>query len=173
MNSLTLDQWRELRGKAFVAALLAATWYAQPEDTIGGYCVMPVPRPPSSGYPYAADFCTELIAVHIAELHNAALAAADNRIDPGLLRWCAWPGCFSSYSAAVGPTCRGWKRVHSPSMVLCPPHAEAGHLPQLVLGTDQFVIRPTCTCGTWVAERKMTLGGLETWWREHVEDSTR
>jgi hypothetical protein len=173
MNDLTLDQWRELRGKAHVAALLGATWYAQPEDTIGGYCVMPVPRPPSSGYPYAADFCDALVAVHIAELHNAGLAARGNRIDPGLLRWCAWPECFSSYSAAVGPATPGWKRVNSPDVILCPPHAEAGHLPQLVLGSDRFVIRPTCSCGIWVAERKMTLGDLERWWREHVMDVAR
>lgn len=169
MNDMTLDQWRGLRGDAMTAALLRATWYPQPEDTIGGHCVMPVPRPPSSGYPYAADFCHELIAVHIAELHNAALAASDNRIDPGLLRWCGWPGCFSAYSAATGPTTPGWKRVNSPSIVLCGPHAERGHFPQLVLGSDRFFIRPTCTCGSWVPERKGTLGDLERWWREHIE----
>jgi hypothetical protein len=170
MNDLTLDQWRGLRGKAYIAALLSAHWYAQPNDLIGGHCVMPVPQPPSCGIPDAADFCHELIAVHIAELHNAAVAARPNQIHSGLLRWCGWPDCFNSYSAATGPTTPGWKRVHSPSLVLCPPHAEAGHLPQLVLGSDQFVIRPTCSCGTWVAERKMTLGDLERWWREHVTD---
>ncbi len=165
----TLAEWRELRGDKFVSALLGAAWYPQPEDTIGGHCVMPVPRPPSSGFPYAADFCSELVAVHIAELHNAALAAKDKQVDPGLLRWCGWPGCFSSYNAATGPTSPGWVRVMSPSMVICPPHAERGHRPQLVLGSDQFCIRPTCTCGSWVPERKATLGDLERWWWHHIE----
>jgi putative hydrolase of HD superfamily len=104
-----------------------------------------------------------------ATMRDAAQAARDAAPDPGLIRWCGWPGCFSSYNAATGPTTRDWKRVNSPDLVLCGPHASLGHFPQLVLGSDQF-IRPTCTCGTSAEERRMTLGDLALWWREHVED---
>lgn len=170
MTDLTLEQWRELRGKAYFAALLGATWHAQPNDLIGGHCVMPVPHPPSCGIPEAADFCHELTAVHIAELHNAALAARGNAIDPGLIRWCGWPGCFSSYNAVTGPTTPGWKRANSPDLVLCGPHANLGHFPHLVLGGDQFTIRPTCICGVQDESRRATLGDLTRWWQKHVED---
>jgi hypothetical protein len=174
VNDLTLDQWRELRGKAYIAALLGSTWYAQPNDLIGGHCVMPVDQPPSSGHPEAADFCHELVAVHIAELHNAALAARGAAIDPGLVRWCGWPGCFSSYNAATGPTTPGWKRVNSPDLVLCGPHASRGHFPRSVLDVERFTVRPACSCGVQDEPRDATHGDLNRWWRTcwwqtHVE----
>jgi hypothetical protein len=60
--------------RAWEASTLAAAWYARPNDLIGGWCVMPSGEPPSSGGPEVADFCTEGIARHVAELHNASLA---------------------------------------------------------------------------------------------------
>jgi hypothetical protein len=45
-------------------------WYARPNDLIGGYCVMPVDEPPSSGIPEVADFMDEHTAQHVAKLHN-------------------------------------------------------------------------------------------------------
>lgn len=50
-------------------------WYPMPEDTIGGWCVMSTPDPPSAskGY-YVADFISgPEIAKHVADLHNAQL----------------------------------------------------------------------------------------------------
>jgi hypothetical protein len=54
---------------------LKIPWFAMPEDTIGGWCVMSTPDPPSAakGY-YVADFIAgPEIAQHIADLHNASL----------------------------------------------------------------------------------------------------
>jgi hypothetical protein len=55
---------------ALAAAQLAATWYARPNDLIGGWCVMPADEPPSSGPPEVASFASETVAQHIADLHN-------------------------------------------------------------------------------------------------------
>ena len=60
---------------ALIAAQLAATWYARANDLIGGWCVMPSDEPPSSDIPaIVADFATETIAQHVADLHNDWLA---------------------------------------------------------------------------------------------------
>ena len=50
---------------------LRAKWYAQPNDLIGGWCVMPVDKTPGeANIPEVADFTTEELAKHIAMLHN-------------------------------------------------------------------------------------------------------
>lgn len=49
---------------------LTTTWYAQPDDLIGGWCVMPSEQPPSAGGPQLADFTSQQIAEHVAGLHN-------------------------------------------------------------------------------------------------------
>lgn len=69
----TLTEWRALRGPGMVDALMAARWYPQPNDLIGGWCVMPVDQPPSAGYPEVAETMSEDVARHIADLHNATL----------------------------------------------------------------------------------------------------
>lgn len=47
------------------------TWYAKPNDVIGGWCVMPVDKLPSeAGIQEVADVVTEAQAQHIAYLHN-------------------------------------------------------------------------------------------------------
>lgn len=53
---------------------LKVPWFAKPNDTIGGWCVMPVDEPPSYGVPEVADFITQELAEHIAKLHNEWLA---------------------------------------------------------------------------------------------------
>lgn len=65
--------FRELRGKDLTDAMMASRWYPQPDDLIGGWCVMPVDEPPSGGCFAVADFISQEIAEHIAELHNASL----------------------------------------------------------------------------------------------------
>lgn len=45
-------------------------WYALRNDVIGGWCVMPANQPPSWGIPEVADFVSEQVASHIADLHN-------------------------------------------------------------------------------------------------------
>jgi hypothetical protein len=61
-------------------AILTARWYVQPDDEIGGWCVMPVDEPPSAGHPKVADFLSREMAEHVVELHNAALGAEAERI---------------------------------------------------------------------------------------------
>lgn len=72
----TPPAWRELRGADLVAAQLAARWYAWPDDTIGGWAVMPDNSPPSAGVPAVGSFLSEQTARHIADLHNATLTDA-------------------------------------------------------------------------------------------------
>jgi hypothetical protein len=57
----------------FRDAQMAARWYAHFDDTIGGWCVMPVDQPPSTGIPAVASFVFRAAAEHIADLHNATL----------------------------------------------------------------------------------------------------
>lgn len=56
-------------------SVLESRWYAMPEDTIGGWCVMTTADPPSASKGlYVADFIGgPEIAQHIADLHNAHL----------------------------------------------------------------------------------------------------
>lgn len=73
-----LDRIRDMspgpeRGQKLIEFLLGCRWYAQPDDLIGGACIMPIDLPPSSGHPSVGDFLSDEIARHIVELHNAAL----------------------------------------------------------------------------------------------------
>jgi hypothetical protein len=72
--SADLDYWRALRGPDLEEAMLAARWFVQPDDPIGGWCVTVVDPPPSAGYPSVADFLSRTCAEHIELLHNADLA---------------------------------------------------------------------------------------------------
>lgn len=54
--------------------VLRQQWIAQPEDTIGGWCVtLAIAKTPAQGNPPIADFCTQAVAEHVARLHNAHL----------------------------------------------------------------------------------------------------
>lgn len=57
-----------------VQELLTCKWYAMPEDTIGGWCIMSTPDSPSTGIGLEVGcFLDEEIARHLAELHNEKL----------------------------------------------------------------------------------------------------
>lgn len=50
-------------------------WYVQPDDMIGGWCIMTVNKPPGesdyrSGEWQIASFMAEGVAQHVATLHN-------------------------------------------------------------------------------------------------------
>lgn len=50
-------------------------WFAQPDDIVGGWCLMNVDKRPSqarhrAGEWQIADFLSENAARHVAELHN-------------------------------------------------------------------------------------------------------
>lgn len=65
------DRWRALRGEELTAEMMAACWYANPDDLIGGWVVGPVDKPASTGAPQVASFMDEGAARHIVDLHNA------------------------------------------------------------------------------------------------------
>jgi hypothetical protein len=67
--------WRALRGAALTDAILNGDWYAWPDDTIGGWAIMPINVPPSAGAPIIGSFLDERTARHITEVHNDAVAA--------------------------------------------------------------------------------------------------
>lgn len=73
---LLLDHWRSLRGTELEEAMLTARWYAH-QDEIVGWCISVSPEPPDVGYPTHGGFLGRVVAEHIAELHNAALADAE------------------------------------------------------------------------------------------------
>lgn len=74
------DPWgvAGLRNDALISRILSMKWFAMPDDMIGGWCIMPVPYSPSSGYPYVAHFLGEELARHIAQLHNMDLALQEH-----------------------------------------------------------------------------------------------
>lgn len=77
-----------LNGNELQEAILRHPWYAFEEDLIGGWCVMPVPISPSSGYPMVGSFLSEQEARHIAALHNIWLQKKhDKSIQHGELFW--------------------------------------------------------------------------------------
>lgn len=75
MHQLSNEAWglSQLRGKRLEAEVLRRKWFAQENDLIGGWCVMPVNEPPSGGFFAVADFVSEKIARYIAALHNAEI----------------------------------------------------------------------------------------------------
>lgn len=52
-------------------APFGVTWYGQPNDLIGGWCITTTDQPPGvSGIQEVADVVSEAAAKHIAEIHN-------------------------------------------------------------------------------------------------------
>jgi hypothetical protein len=76
-----VDRWRALRGDDLTAAMMAATWYAQVDDLIGGWCITVVDLPSSAGGPEVASVMDEAAARHIADLHNAHVRNEARRAD--------------------------------------------------------------------------------------------
>lgn len=74
-HPVTVGDWQALRGEHLATAQRQARWRAMPDDTIGGWCIMPDPRPPSTGIPAVGTFLSEPVAHHIVDLHNADLRA--------------------------------------------------------------------------------------------------
>ena len=66
--------------------LLTREWRAQPDDTVGGWCVTleEDPRSPSSGALAIAMFLGREVAEHIAEVHNWSLLRAPAAEDPAV-----------------------------------------------------------------------------------------
>lgn len=92
---------RSLNPEKLEQELMSRSWYVHPNDLIGGYCVMPIDAPPSSGCFSIADFMVESHARHIVELHNRSVGDYEEPAVSNLEDWrnpsCVerWPGCFT------------------------------------------------------------------------------
>lgn len=101
-----IERLRALRREELVDALAAATWYVHPNDLIGGWCVMPVDAPPSSGCVEIADVIAERLARAIADEHNLRRRIEQEKAE-GLRRY--------RESVATRPDVRVGDVVHVPA----------------------------------------------------------
>lgn len=92
---------RSLSPEKLEGEILNRKWYVQPNDLIGGWCIMPVDAPPSTGCVEIAGFISKDQALHIADLHNRSIAEStwiksgvipDNR-EPSCVE--RWPDCWN------------------------------------------------------------------------------
>lgn len=98
---------------------------------------------------------------------RAVLKAAS--VDPGLLRWCQWPGCLASYVAVPGPTEPGWARRCHSFALLCPKHDPLGHHPDWELNpSDLSYLTALCSCGGTAEVRPANAQAVLDWWERHV-----
>jgi hypothetical protein len=106
------------------------------------------------------------VAALTAEL--AAVRAAG--VDPRMLRWCDWAGCWRSYEALRGPVGDpGWMRHRHPDVLLCPTHDQAGHRPSFddwTRGDDSLTAR--CECGESAVVRPPNHFAVIEWWTTHI-----
>jgi hypothetical protein len=115
----------------------------------------------------AADARADALAAELAAIRAAG-------VDPGLLRWCDWPGCWRSYEAMQGPVDDpGWMRHPHPNMLLCPVHDQAGHRPSFddwTRGEDFLTAR--CGCGDSAVVRPSNHLAVIDWWTAHITELT-
>lgn len=105
----------------------------------------------------------------IAGLTAQLASIRDAGVDPGMLRWCVWPGCWCSYNAATGPDDPGWIRCDlGNSLLLCPRHAVAGHKPSYTLGRDPLAVLVSCECGEQADLGGTNLRAVAGWWTGHI-----
>lgn len=68
---------RTLNGKELEREVMRRNWFVQPDDLIGGWCIMPINQPPSSGCFEVASFMSKIAAEHVVFLHNRVLRGED------------------------------------------------------------------------------------------------
>lgn len=106
----------------------------------------------------------------VVEALTAGLHAA--RIDPALLRWCDWPGCWRSYDATTGPVGEpGWMAHRRPMVLLCPTHDQAGHRPGFdhwTKGDPHLIAR--CECGAFGEVYPANHFAVIDWWTAHIRE---
>lgn len=126
----------------------------------------------------AAGLAAMLVAQHLpdllAALDTAHAALADVRaggVDPALLRWCDWPGCWAHFEALDGPVGQpSWIRVSHNMLLLCPPHAAAGHIPDWMWDQTLRMVTAECSCGEAEHVTPGNQASVTTWWRAHVQE---
>jgi hypothetical protein len=78
VTDIDADSMRE-RNRHILRLALEKPWKAQPENTMGNWCVTvaEIPGTPADGNPPVAEMIYENVAAHVAELHNKWLGAAE------------------------------------------------------------------------------------------------
>lgn len=112
---------------------------------------------------------TIVIGSEVAGLREQLAAIREQGVNPGLLRWCGWLDCMRSFRADTGG--RGWWRGMSNMMLLCPPHAAAGHCPSTGYDREQEIFAGSCQCGA--ASGPLTPQNFESataWWHQHLAE---
>lgn len=116
----------------------------------------------------------DLLAWLMADADRARNELAGIRaagVDPGLLRWCVWPGCLASFNAATGPEGGGWIRYRHMSVLLCPDHKGTGHWPSYDLDRDDLSnLHAQCGCGDTAEVRPSNHQAVFAWWEQHLAD---
>lgn len=104
-----------------------------------------------------------------AEAQLAEVRAAG--VDPHLLRWCGWPGCWRSYNAVTGPAERGWMRTRLAAVTLCPTHDPLGHQPAFDWNREAQTTAAVCSCGAreQLPDGRTSQHAVEEWWAQHVQ----
>ncbi len=98
----------------------------------------------------------------------------ERRVDPDLLRWCDWPGCWRSFDATKGPVGEpGWMAHRHPSTLPCPDHDPAGHRPNFTWTNGDTYITALCECGESAQVRPTNQLAVTEWWTAHVQEATR
>lgn len=73
---------KDLSGDELERVLPLVPWYVQPNDLIGGWCIMPIDEPPSQGEAMiVADVISESLAREIVDAHNARLKSPYAPVD--------------------------------------------------------------------------------------------
>lgn len=92
-------------------------------------------------------------------------------VDPRLLRWCSWPGCFASFDASSGPEGGGWKQYRHMAVLLCPEHQGTDHWPTFETDrTDLAFLVARCGCGAAEKVRPSNREAVFAWWERHLTD---
>lgn len=98
----------------------------------------------------------------------------EQRVDPALLRWCEWPGCWRSFDATTGPRGEpGWVNHRHPSTLLCPDHDPGGHRPDFTWTPGDSHVVALCECGASAEVRPTNQLAVAAWWSAHVLEATR
>ena len=102
-------------------------------------------------------------ALRLLAEHGGPDFAEDD--DPGLDRYCDWPGCLTIWHAIHGAPGKWLKSRHQ---MLCPDHSNTEHWADYTTDTEGNVDGATCRCGHRWDEAPISLAVLKAWWQQHV-----
>lgn len=93
-------------------------------------------------------------------------------VNPGMLRWCRWPGCWQHFNAATGPdpAAGAWQQVAHKQALLCPTHTGAGHTPGFDYDSTLRTTIAHCECGDGEVISPGSIQDVLTWWEQHIRE---